>query len=157
MPVKEIRKTIGDHEVRITQFHAIRGFKMKSRLLKLILPVLAPIAGTTAEKMASKNVVEQVSLLDQNIDLEVAIPKAFSSLSDSLDEEVFFRLMVDLLSETWVDRKQITEQHFNELFIGNYMLAYKLAFEVIKANNFFDFGSIAKLFQVQTAQPEETM
>ena len=156
MPVKEIRKTVGDYEVRITQFHAIRGFKMKSRLLKLILPVLAPLAGTTVEKMASKNVVEQVSLLDRNIDLEAAIPKAFSSLSDSLDEEVFFQLMLDLLSETWVDKKQITKDYFNDLFIGNYMLAYKLAFEVIRANNFFDFGSIAKLFQVQ--QPaEETM
>ena len=46
MPVKAIEKVINGKQVRIVQFHAIKGIKVKAKLFKLLLPVFSPFVGS---------------------------------------------------------------------------------------------------------------
>lgn len=150
MPVKSIEKVLDGHEIKIVQFHAVRGFKVKARLFKLILPILSPLIGSVDIKNINAS-----SIIDKDIDLQKVLPQAFSSLSESIDEETLFKLLLDLLQSTWVDGKEVNEQRFNELFIANYTLAYKLAYEVVMANHFFDFGGITNLLKTQAEEKKQ--
>jgi hypothetical protein len=144
MPVKSIEKVVDEHEIKIVQFHAIMGFKVKARLLKLILPVLSPALGSI--DLTSANLS---SMMEKDIKIDEMLPKALLGLAEVIDAEVLSKLLLDLLQSTWVDGKQINKDTFNELFIANYNLAYKLAYEVIIANNFFEIGGIGNLLKAQ--------
>jgi len=157
VPVQTIEKTIDGHAVKIVQFHAVRGFKLKARLVKFLLPVVAPLAGEALGSLSSKNLAEKASILEQNIDLEKALPQAFSSLAETLDENTFLRLMLDLLAGSFVDGQSVDEKFFNDFFIGNYMLAYKIAIAVVTANSFFDFGDIGSLLQPKETVVDESL
>jgi hypothetical protein len=141
MPVKTIEKVIDGHTIKIVQFHAVRGFKIKARLYKLILPVLSSLIDVKDLKSAK-------TLLDMNINLS----SGFSTLTAAMDEEKLFSLLIDLLSGAFIDNQMIDEKVFNETFIGNYNLAYKIAYEVIQANSFFDFGGIGSLMTEKLSQ-----
>ena len=73
-----------------------------------------------------------------------------------MDPEDFQSLMLDLLSSTYINKKMIDKNVFNDEFAGNYFLMFKLAYETMIANNFFDFGGIGiDLNQInQTVPPE---
>lgn len=136
MPVQTIECDIDGHTVKVQQFFATRGFKIKTRLFKLILPVLGAAVGNLDIKSASK-------LLDMDINICDALIK----LSASLDPDEFLALMMDLLSGTIVDNRPIDKDQFDNLFTGNYFFAYKLAAKAIEANHFFDFGDIGSQLQ----------
>lgn len=142
MSVEVIEKHIDGHDIMITQFHAIRGIKIKARLYKLLLPVVSPLLGSLDLKDAALS-------LESNLDFSKVLPQAFVSLSETLDENVFIKLLLDLLQGVRVDGKEVNEQAFDQLFIANYNLAYKLAYEVVMANHFFDFGGILNLLPTQ--------
>jgi hypothetical protein len=153
MPVKSIEKIIDGKNVKIVQFHAIKGIKVKARLFKFILPVFSPFVGSldvNAESIAK--------LKATDIDLQKMIPLALQKLSESIDPEEFLKLLLDLLSEVFVDGSYIDSTKFNDLFIGNYAFAYQLAYEVVVANNFFAFGGIGSLLQETVTQspPEKS-
>ena len=115
MPVKTVEKTVNGYDVRIVQFRAVRGFKVKARLLKAVLPVLSqvfPSLGSLGGSMGD--------ILEKNIDIGEMIPNALTALAESLQEEVFYKLLLDLLAGTSVNNKAIDENFFDELFIGNY-------------------------------------
>jgi hypothetical protein len=138
MPVKTIEKEIDGHNIKIVQFHAVRGFKIKARLYKVVIPVLSSLVDL-------KDLKTDKNLLDANIDFS----RAFVSLGAVLDPDVLFSLLSDLLSGAFIDGQMIDEKVFNETFIGNYNLAYKIAYEVIQANGFFDLGGIGNLMKNQ--------
>ena len=137
MPVKTVEKTVNGYDVRIVQFRAVRGFKVKARLLKAVLPVLSQVFPSLGSLSGSMG-----DILEKNIDIGEMIPKALTALAESLQEEVFYKLLLDLLAGTSVNNKAIDENFFDELFIGNYNMIYQLAYEVVQANNFFDLGGI---------------
>ena len=134
MPVQTIEKEINGHSVKIVQFHAVRGFKIKTKLIKLILPVLSSVINPK-DLISAKNIMEA----------DVNFSKAFETLAISINEENLFTLLLELLSGVFIDGVNIDQKKFDELFIANYSFAYKLAYEVIKVNNFFDFGDIGNL------------
>ena len=148
MPINTVEKVIDGHEIKINQFHAIRGFKMKARLMKLILPVLSPLLGGLDLKKGK-------DLLDGNIDIQSALPKAIVALSENLDEDIFFNLLIDLFSATFVDSRELNKKSFDELFIGDYFLVYKIAYEVIMANGFFGKGGIGTILGSVTENETE--
>ncbi len=139
MPIKSIELSVSGHQVKIIQFAAMRGIVIKARLLKIGLPVFAPLSGAIPNlKSAGK------SLLDANV--SEVLPKALESLAESVDGEVLQKLFKDLLASTWVDGKPMEdENNFNDAFSGNYEFLYMLIIEVIKANRFFALGGIGSL------------
>ena len=154
MPVQAIEKTIDKHNVKIVQFYAIKGIKVKARLFKLLLPVISPF--TKAVNLKDANIA---SLANLNMDLQKIIPEAFQKLAETLDPDNFLNLVLDLLSEVWLDNKQIDRNTFNDMFVANYSLAYKLCVEVIKENHFFELGGIGNLLvpeQMTPAPPEKS-
>ena len=152
MPIKTIERTIDGHAVKIIQFRALKGLKIKARLVKFILPALGPIIGQSDMQTIDKDSLKGVNISS-------VAPKLFSSLSESLNPEVFSSLLLSLLSETFVDGQMIDDKTFDDMFIANYSLAYILAYEVVMANNFFDFGAIGNLLgdqgQVETQETPE--
>lgn len=140
MPVKTRETNIDGLEVKIVQFNGVRGFKLKTRLYKILLPILGPMlpAITQAARSGKKN----FAVMD--FDVDELLPGALQSLSEQLNEEAFLKLALDLLSNTFIKDKVIDEVYFDDLFIGNYFLVYKLIAQVIKANGFFDLGAIGK-------------
>lgn len=139
MSVQTISTTVDGHTIDVVQFVPTRGFRIKARLIKLILPAIGALLGESG-KVTGKTVA---SFLDSDANLGAA----FTQLASSLDDpEALLQLLLDLLSSTKIDGKDFTnEKIFNELFVANYMLAYKVAWEVIKANGFFELGGIGNL------------
>jgi hypothetical protein len=149
MPVTTVTKVIDGHDIEIVQFYAVRGFKIKTRLFKLVLPVLGQALGVAD--------FSKTDLSKTSVDLERAVPKALMALAENLREDDFLQLMLDLLSSTFINKKMIDEKMFNEVFAANYTFAYKLAYEVIMVNRFFSFGDIGiDLSKIlQTVSPEK--
>lgn len=150
MPLKTIEKTIGSHDVKITQFAAIRGFKLKARLAKILLPVLSPLAGNIDAIALGRDALA-------NMDLSETLPKALMSLAETIDEEKLLKLIQDLLSEVRLDGIEVLK-NFNEVFAANYNLMYQLVFEVVVANNFFDLSGIGTLLEkpaTETISPKQ--
>lgn len=140
MPVKTRETTIDGLEIKVVQFHGVRGFKLKTRLYKVLLPVLSPMLPVVTA--AARSGKKEFSFMD--FDIDELLPGALTTLAEQLDEDKFLQLALDLLSNTFVKDKVIDENSFDELFIGNYFLVYKLIAQVIKANGFFDLGAIGK-------------
>jgi hypothetical protein len=136
MPVQTIEKEVNGHAVKIVQFHAVRGFKIKAKLFKLVLPVLSSVVNP-------KDLNSTKDIMNADINLV----RAFETLATVINEESLFTLLLELLSGVFVDGINIDQKKFDELFIADYSFAYKLAYEVIKANNFFDFGDIGNLMK----------
>lgn len=159
MPVKAIEKTINEKEIKIVQFHAVAGLRIKARLFKFMLPIIGEFIGKLDAKSLTASALTGAVNTDQDalahVDLQKLVPLAFTKLSESLEPDDFVNLLLKLLSNVWVDKQQITEEHFDELFIANYMFAYKLAYEVVMANGFFDLGGIGNLSLLQATNPPE--
>jgi len=141
MPAQTIEKVVDDHRIKIVQFHAVRGFKIKAKLYKVVLPVLASLVDTKDIKNI-KGIMEK----------EINVAKAAETLGSVMEPEQLLSLLLDLLSGTFVDDVMIDQKKFDDLFIGNYQFAYKLAYEAILANGFFDFGGIGNLVKSQLTQ-----
>ena len=131
MPIQRIDKIVDGNEITIVQFSGSRGILIKARLVKLIMPAIGAAIDI-------KNPKAVASLLNQ----EVNLSNGFTKLAESLDPEQFLNLLLDLLAGVYIKGQSIDKKMFDDMFVGNYNLAYKYAFEVIKANNFFDFGDI---------------
>lgn len=136
MPVETRELSIQGHTVKVVPFNAARGFVISAKLTKPLLPILGTVLPTLTKAAAEGK--EELSIGDINID--ELLPVAFQKLSEQIDPEDLFQLLLDLLSGSFVDGDMIDRAKFDTLFIGNYSLAYRIAFEVIKANHFFDLG-----------------
>lgn len=155
MDVETIKREIDGHEVEVTQFFAVRGFKIKQRVYKLILPVLGEFIG------GAKGDIKEKDFLDADIDMQAVFPKAIAKVAETVDVKQFFELLIDLFASTFVNGKQLDEKYFNKLFVGKYNLVYKIAYAVVDINNFFDLGGIGsqlrdKLRKKTPVSPEKS-
>lgn len=142
-------KTVDGHEVIITQFYALRGQKIQTKLFKYILPSLSGLFSALKPDPSGK-----ISL-DSGLDLTTAGKEAIKSLIENLNEDELQSFLLELFASTMVDKKPLDSKNFDTLFIGNYNLIYKLAYEVVMVNNFFDFGGIGSglIEKLQTISP----
>ncbi len=124
-------KQIDGHTYAVTQFPGRRAFKIKTAILLKLGPALAvSLAGA------------QGSGADLNI---ASIASALEKITMSSDE--FLDLVLELISQTRRDGKEITPEVFDLEFAGNLQTVYKVAAFVLEANfgNFFGSGGIGKL------------
>ena len=141
MPIKSFDYTVDGHKVKVQQFLAGTGFPIKARLYKLALPVLSSVVG--------KGEGDEMSL-------SLNLPAAVAKLAEAIDPQTFLPLLRDLLSWTFVDDKELTEDNFNDIFAGNYFLCYKIVAKVIEANGFFAIGDIGSLLKGAAASMSPT-
>ena len=147
MPIKTIEKTVDGHNVKIVQFNGVRGFRLKVRLFKLLLPILGTLFKSDLLKGLQEGKDTKEGLLEEFMgsDLSKVLPSILQKAAETIEEETFFRLVMDLLSGTFIDNRELNEDFFGEIFAANYFLVYKILTEVIKANNFFGNGDIGKM------------
>jgi len=142
MPLRHIDKTIAGLDIKIEQFPATKGVVLKARLYKMVLPVLGPLM--KALKITKKS--DGGINIDGDFNLSEVLPAAFSTLAETVDPDKLFALIMDLLNRTYLNNKALNEESlFNETFSGNYNTMYKVVYEVVMFNNFFDFGDIGIL------------
>lgn len=139
MPVETRELTIDGHEVKVVPFVATRGILVSAKLMKLLMPLLGTVLPTLTDA-ALKNQDSGKELDIGDINIDKLLPAAFQKLSEELEPEAFLQLLMELLSGTFIDGDMIDKVTFDKVFTGNYSLSYRIAFEVIKANHFFDLG-----------------
>ena len=131
------KKTIDGAEYGVTQFPARRGLALKLKLIKLIGPALAEAAGALSGNSGTG------SFQDTEMD-PWFIGKAVSSLVEGLGEDTG-ELILDLLSMTRKNGKELTGEVFDQEFAGDYLTLYKVLAFVIQVNGFFGKGGIGTL------------
>lgn len=119
-------KLIDGINYTVTQFAARRALRLKTRLLKL----LAPSAFSAAGSFKGGN------LLDVDLSSTV-ITQAIQALVDRMDADDCVNLILELLSSTRREGKEITEAHFDMVYAGNFGELFKALFFVLEVN----FGS----------------
>lgn len=157
MGISSKEKIIDDCKVTVMQFGGRKGLKYKLRLIKLLGPVVTGLlSDIKTEKGLKVNVKD---LLQSNMDLS-KIGKAIEHLLNSADDDKTFELMIDLLSATTIDGRDLSKDVvFDDIFSNNYGLLYKVLFFVLEVNysNLFNLGDIGKLTEEilnQTVSPE---
>lgn len=143
MPIETIKRKItggggAEHEIVVNQFHAVKGFALKARLYKMVLPVIGELVGGVDMAEASKGNQDAMA----GIDIQAILPKALLRISETVEVKKFISLVMDLLSETWLDGKELNEKNFDDIFVADYSLIYKIVYAVVDINNFFDLGDI---------------
>lgn len=130
-------KKIGESNYSVTQMTARRALRMKARLLRLFGPSLAQMflpGGDSPMKGMAFSKGDAV--------------KAVESLACGLEDSVFDRLVVDLLSGVRKDGVELTEAIIDHEFAGDLGTLLKLVWFVLEVNfsSFFGESGIGDLF-----------
>jgi len=140
--VSSVSTTIDGFKVHTTTFGAMAGLSLGLRVTK----VFGPIVASFFKNLPTK---DMKSIVNSDIDLTEII----SSLAANIDEKTA-GLIFDLFNTTLVDGKNMSDQNeFDMMFAGKYLSLLKIAFYIVKVNNFFDFGGIGKIIKPSTMPP----
>ncbi len=134
-------KEIDGHVFSVTQFNGREGFRIKTKLIKLLAPSLAELAGGIKNFKPGK-------LLDAEIKGQF-VGNAVSRLAEALDENEFLLFVMRIFQTTRYDGKQISDGLFDFEFAGNFEIVYKAISFVLEVNygNFFGLGGIGNLME----------
>ena len=123
MTCKTESKTIGDHEISVTQWPATKAITMKFRLGKVFGATLAIIAGQVSDEDST-----------DAADAE-AISKGFSVLFESNSPDDIVALLKECVIGVGCDETKITAGSFETLFSGDDLLqVYQIFIFVLKVN-----------------------
>lgn len=150
MPVRNIEKQIDGVSVSVTRFLGIEGFKIKTKLIKLLGPSLGELAGGAAGA---------ASILD--VDLSSGfLARAVNTLCEKLDENDSLNFIMRMLrsSGTRINGQEINDAVFNDIFSGNYVLLYKIVYLIVEENygSFFGEGGIGKALEKARVKTSNT-
>jgi hypothetical protein len=131
-------KYINECKYTCTQFPARRALKLKTKLIKLIAPSIFTGIGAA----------QGPNILDVSLDSPL-LGKAVEMLVSRLDEDDMVRLILEMLSSTRRDGKELTEGHFDMVYAGNFAELFKALFFVLEVNfgSFFQEMGIGSLGQ----------
>ncbi len=149
--IETTTRHIDGYVFETSQFPARRAFKYQTRLIKILAPLAGllgnvKIGDTQKKSKINSHKVNKESDVDSLLDKDID----FSKLGDfaiSLDEEKTMDFVMELLSTTRIDDKEITESVFDLEFAGRIDLVYKVLIFVLEANykSFFVNGGIGKI------------
>ena len=144
--LKTQEKTIDSRSVKITEFAARRKLVLQIQLVKLVGPAIGAAAGGSRGS----------GIMDSKIGPE-AISNAIQKLADAMEPASFVQLTMALLSDTWVDGKEIkTDAEFNVAFEHSLVFLYKVLGFSLEVNfgDFFGRGGIGGILsRFQPAPP----
>lgn len=141
---KETNVTINGKNFSIKRFTFTEGNKVRLKLAKIILPVLASFLGEGFKQVSdpTKNVKEMsmnelLGEIDSNT-IERSVKSLVMSISD--DQEIYNLVHQRILPIVWYENKTpLTEQNLDALSIADkidYSDTDKLVLEVVKAQGF---------------------
>lgn len=138
-------RTINGKVFKVSQFPAMRGWKVFTKLAKGVFPAIAGLAGS----------VKDWDNDDIDLDRE-GLVEAVKYIVTELDENKSEALIRDLLELTWCDGQEVMPQ-FDNLFKGDYGTLFKvLAFSVeVNYKSFLENGGIDKLKSLIPAKTAE--
>lgn len=119
--IQDKEKEINGNSYSVVQFPARQALKIKTRLFKLLGPSL-----TTLVNSLDKG-------LDSNLD-ENVLSKAVSLLVNKLDSDEVISLILELLSETYLNKTRINVSKFDQHYAGNFNELYQALFFVLEVN-----------------------
>ena len=122
--------TIGNNKYTITQFPGTRSLKIQIKLVKLIGPTVGAFLGSDSLSLNLNNLDD---LMNADISAD-DISKAIGVFVDQLDADMTTDLIMELLSCTRVNGKEMDENLFTLTFIDNFSELYKVLGEVVKFN-----------------------
>ena len=131
------KKSIDGDEYAVTQFPARRGLNLKIRLVKVLGPALAEAAGAL-------NLSAGAAALEQAGINPWFLGQAVSRLVEGLDSSTG-ELVLELLSQTRKNNRELNEAAFDLEFAGKYLTLYKVLGFVIQVNGFFGQGGIGTM------------
>lgn len=131
MACKEKTKAIGEHEVYCRQWPAKKAIINKLKLAKMFGPAFARLAAAFNSDSA-----------------EAEISSGIEALFASNDPEAVFAFMFTMVESATIDGQRVTDQNFDDLFLADLSLFYKVMFFVLEVN-YSDFfgGKLASSFR----------
>jgi len=134
--IESKEKIIEGAKYYVSQFPARRALKLQTRLVKLLAPSLFATLGSA----------KSMDILDVDLS-DLSIGKAVEMLVNRLDENDLENLVLELLCMTRREGKEITPQHFDMVYAGNFNELFKALFFVLEVNfaSFFQAIDIGKL------------
>jgi hypothetical protein len=129
---KQVR--IDNNEYTITQFAGTKSLRVQIKLVKLIGPTLGAFLGSDNLNLSNLD-----DLMGSDISSE-SISKAVGVFVGELDADMTTGLIMELLSETRVNNKEMSEALFTDTFVGNFSELYRVLAEIIK----FNYSSVFK-------------
>jgi hypothetical protein len=131
-------KSINGATYAVTQMTARKALRMKARLMRLFGASLAQMFLPGSDKPMEGMAFSK----DEAV-------KALQSLAMSLDDDVFEKLVVDLLSSARKDGIELNEHVIDLEFAGDLMTLLKVVWFVLEVNfaSFFGESGIGNLFE----------
>lgn len=112
------------HKYQVTQFAAMRGLRMATRLVQLV----GPGVGEAMDLARSGGLAK---LMDADIDLSAVVKE----LVGQLDEDKVLNLVTDLLSSTHRDGQDMSQETvFNDAYAANYGELFRALVFVLEVN-----------------------
>lgn len=138
-------KEIDGRRFTVTQFNGREGFKIKTKLAKMLMPCVAAITGGIDTSKVRKG----GSVMDADVDGEV-LAKGLSLLAEQLHEDEFLALVMRLFQSTRMDDREITDTVFDMEFAGDFGVVYKALAFVLEVNygSFLAVGGIGKVMRI---------
>ena len=128
--IEPVTKTINGNEYVITPFAGMHGWKLQTRLGKMIGPALKEVIGSLPKgKIAN--------LMDSDIDPSV-LGGGIAALIDAIasgDPQGEF--VAELLSQTTRNGALLRAATINDVYAANYTEMFKAVIAVVGANGFF--------------------
>lgn len=126
-----------------TQFPARRALKLKTKLIKILAPSVFTGIGAASSQ----------SILDVSLDSPL-LGKAVEMLVNRLDEDTMVNLVMEMLSSTRREGKELSDTHFDMVYAGNFAELYKALYFVLEVNfgSFFQEMGIGNLEALQVGQ-----
>ena len=149
MSVYKIEKTTiqcdgEDHNIVVSSFPAMQGLKIQLKISKLVLPVL----GNFLKDNESLDKLSDGSILSK-----IDVGKISKALMSSLDEKTFGKLVLEMLSGTRVNDKEVGNSGIFDLV---FTAKFDLLFDVIKFVMEVNFKSFLDKFNI-FSQEESTL
>jgi len=133
-------KVIDELNVKVVQFGARRGLKLKMKLIKTFgAPLLKMIDGMGVKTTEIKEVM--------NSDINLgAMGEGLNLLFTKIDEDVAEKIIDEILAGTFIDDKEV-KVVFDQVFSGNFLTMYKVIGFALEVNfgSFFGKSGIGTL------------
>ena len=128
--IEPMTKTINGNEYVITPFAGMHGWKLQTRLGKMIGPALKEVFGSIPKGQIA-------NLMDSDID-PAMLGGGIAALIDAIASgDPQGELVAELLSQTTRNEALLRPATINDVYAANYTEMFKAVIAVVGANGFF--------------------
>ncbi len=138
-------KIIEGSNYSVTQLPARKALRLKTKLIKCFGPMLAQLFLTVSDG-------------ESESDKKISLVHAIEILSQSIDENTFENLVMELLQGVRKNGVELNQATFDLEFAGNFKELYLVLFFVIEVNfsSFFSLIGIGNPFEESIQTPLKT-